>query len=307
MSATKFLPIGAIRIDGGTQMRLTLDQDWIAELAELVTNDVPLPPIGVVYDGESYWLWDGFHRRAAHAQADADSIECEIRPGVKQDAVMLAIGANKAPTSLRRDRATKEAAVKAYLELKPNDSTSLIAEYIGVRRDFIEAIRKAQVDPGSSQKPPAVAPERILDTKRDQSPPPTERTGRDGKSYPVTPPKDTPISQKPEPPKDETGTPIEQDSVAKAFAVLPDIKLLVRELMAWYKRANAIRAALNNDWLREDDLHAKYRELLRELEGAAPHSVCRQCGGPGCRVCKQTGYVSQFHYRSFLEKQEAMP
>jgi len=54
--------LSQIRIDGGTQPRTELNEDVIAEYAELLADGVEFPVITVYFDGANYWLADGFHR-----------------------------------------------------------------------------------------------------------------------------------------------------------------------------------------------------------------------------------------------------
>ena len=59
--STKLL-ISQIRRDGGTQPRAAINQDTVNEYREDMKNGDKFPPVIVFYDGEIYWLADGFHR-----------------------------------------------------------------------------------------------------------------------------------------------------------------------------------------------------------------------------------------------------
>lgn len=104
----------SIRTDGGTQMRATLDEGTITEYAMAMQAGALFPTIVVYYDGESYWLGDGFHRLAAHKRIFDGLIDCEVRSGTRRDAVLCAAGAN-AVHGLRRTNADKRRAVEALL------------------------------------------------------------------------------------------------------------------------------------------------------------------------------------------------
>ena len=56
------IDINLIRIDGGTQSRVRVDTDVVAEYAEIIFAGTELPPLSVMFDGAEYWLCDGFHR-----------------------------------------------------------------------------------------------------------------------------------------------------------------------------------------------------------------------------------------------------
>ena len=110
---------GLIRTDGGTQMRLELNPATIAEYAETMLAGARFPDIVVYYDGEHYWLGDGFHRLDAHKRAwgsdpTRPTIGAEVRSGTRRDAVLHAAAAN-ANHGLRRTNADKRRAVETLL------------------------------------------------------------------------------------------------------------------------------------------------------------------------------------------------
>lgn len=110
------IPLADIRTDGGTQARAALDPATVAEYRDLYAAGVPLPPVVLFYDGESYWLADGFHRVAASDPATypAYAIAADVRQGTRRDAVLYAAGAN-ATHGLRRTNADKRRAVETLL------------------------------------------------------------------------------------------------------------------------------------------------------------------------------------------------
>ena len=63
------LSIDQIRIDGGTQPRVKINKEHVADLAAALVAGTELPPVDVFHDGSDYWLADGFHRYHAHARA----------------------------------------------------------------------------------------------------------------------------------------------------------------------------------------------------------------------------------------------
>ncbi len=62
----EYLALDEIRKDGGTQPRATIDLKHVLLLEEQMEDGQQLEPVVVFYDGESYWLADGFHRFCAH-------------------------------------------------------------------------------------------------------------------------------------------------------------------------------------------------------------------------------------------------
>ncbi|MBI9017344.1 MAG: hypothetical protein JEZ07_08810 [Phycisphaerae bacterium] len=111
----KKLNIEDIRIDGGTQPRVEIDGDVVAEYVELLENKVQLPSITVFYDGVCYWLADGFHRYWANMKIGNGQIEAEVAQGTQRDAVLYSVGAN-ASHGLRRTNQDKAKAVEILLK-----------------------------------------------------------------------------------------------------------------------------------------------------------------------------------------------
>ncbi len=111
--AVQVLEIDLIQ-DGGAQMRVEMSEQTIADYAEEMATGTVFPPVIVYYDGEVYWLADGFHRVEAARKIGRESIEAEIREGTDRDAILHGIGAN-ARHGLRRTQADKRHAVEALL------------------------------------------------------------------------------------------------------------------------------------------------------------------------------------------------
>lgn len=108
-----------VQTGGGTQMRAGIDQVAVNEYAEALNAGAVFPPIIVFYDGDKYWLGDGFHRVAAYQKfwgesAVSKSIAADVRSGTRRDAVLYAAGAN-ADHGLRRTNADKRRAVETLL------------------------------------------------------------------------------------------------------------------------------------------------------------------------------------------------
>lgn len=111
----KVLNIQAIRIDGGTQSREQINQDCVSEYAELVKDGVEFPPVQVFFDGNDYYLADGFHRYFAHLTAGKVSILATVNNGTLRDAILHSLGAN-ANHGLRPSRADKRKAINTLLD-----------------------------------------------------------------------------------------------------------------------------------------------------------------------------------------------
>ena len=90
----KKLNLLTIKIDGGTQARVSLNQDVVKEYAESMREGDVFPPITVFFDGSDYWLADGFHRYFATKANAFTSIEAEVKNGTLDDATLFAFSAN---------------------------------------------------------------------------------------------------------------------------------------------------------------------------------------------------------------------
>lgn len=140
------IDISRVRIDGGTQSRVKLNETAVAEYAEAMTEGVPLPAVTVFFDGSEYWLADGFHRYHGHKRIGALKIDAEVLNGTRRDAVLHSVGANAAH-GLRRTNEDKRRAVETLL----NDaewsqwSDREIAKQCGVTHPFVAAVRNPDV------------------------------------------------------------------------------------------------------------------------------------------------------------------
>lgn len=169
------VPIDKIRIDGGTQSRVSLHQQTVAEYAEIIDD---LPPVRVVYDGSSYWLFDGFHRHFAAQSKGLDKLKCEVLKGTQRDAIRLSCGANS-DHGLRRTNSDKRRAVETLLndEEWAQWSDNRLADSAAVSVQFVCNVRRELSTVDSSAASKAAGKPRI---------------GKDGKSR--KPPKRNPVT-----------------------------------------------------------------------------------------------------------------
>lgn len=139
----KKLNLLAIRIDGGTQARVALDQNVVVEYAEHLKEGDVFPPIIVFNDGSDYWLADGFHRYFAHKANGLVSIEAEVREGTSRDAKLYAFSAN----SRRGLSMSREDNRKMVIEMLKDEewsqwSDAHIAKHIGISKMTVSRIRR---------------------------------------------------------------------------------------------------------------------------------------------------------------------
>lgn len=142
----KVLKFGQIRIDGGTQMRVSINQDKVAEYADRMREEVKFPPVKAMFDGSVYWLYDGFHRYFAAQAAGFATIEVDYKPGTMEDAQDQALGANDdhgLPRSIEDKRKAVETAIE--MERHKDKSDREISKLCKVSASFVGSIRRPEV------------------------------------------------------------------------------------------------------------------------------------------------------------------
>lgn len=131
-----------IRTDGGTQPRCQINMFVVDEYAEAIEAGAEMPPPVVFFDGEDYWLADGFHRFRAYAKLGRESIPCDVNQGDRRDAVLHSVGAN-ADHGLRRTNDDKRRAVETLLRDREWSkwSDNEIARRCNVSQPFVSKLR----------------------------------------------------------------------------------------------------------------------------------------------------------------------
>lgn len=110
----KAINIRTIRIDGGTQSRVEINNEIVTEYAQALQSGADFPAVVVFNDGVDNWLADGFHRFHAHSQAGKASIAADVRMGTLRDAKLYSFGAN-GKHGQRPSQADRRKAIDAML------------------------------------------------------------------------------------------------------------------------------------------------------------------------------------------------
>lgn len=149
----KKLNLNAIRIDGGTQSRVEINLDAVADYADSIRSGAEMPAVVVFHDGADYWLADGFHRYHAHKAAEKASILADVQTGTQRDAVLYSLGANRTH-GLRRTNQDKRKAVETLLKDSEWSSWSdnQIAKACGVHHSTVSEHRRSLAE-SASEKP----------------------------------------------------------------------------------------------------------------------------------------------------------
>jgi hypothetical protein len=166
------LPLSLILMNGGTQSRAAINEEVVNEYAESMKDGALFPSVIVFYDGEHYWLADGFHRVHAAKRTDATKIFAIVQQGTRRDAVLFSVGAN-ATHGLKRTNADKRRSVTTLLsdEEWVEWSNSKIAKACGVSHTMVNEMR-------SILKP-------FQDTPSDNGGQITRKATRNGTTYTV--------------------------------------------------------------------------------------------------------------------------
>lgn len=139
---THHVPVAGINRAGGTQVRESTSDAKVTEYAEAINGGAAFPPIVVFFDGETYWLADGFHRIAACEKAGATEVMAEVREGGREDALWFALSANKRhglPMSVE----DKRKAVRLLLSVEKWQSMSnrAIADHLGISNHTVASVK----------------------------------------------------------------------------------------------------------------------------------------------------------------------
>ena len=296
------LLIETIRIDGGTQSRETIDQQYVADLAEVIKGGTRLPAIEVYGDGTDVWCADGYHRLKAHLAAGKLTIRCNVHKGILTDAIWASCAANK-EHGLRRTNADKRRAVEMALKIQPKLSARAVADHVGVDEGMV---RQCKVRCGIP------APEQV--------------TGKDGKEYParkIRPPWEAEGGDSPPPGDDGEAETPDRERVAaqrtpvdgRVDAVGKPIPVHLRELFergtevqALLTQLTSLKSVLKRAESSEDVLFGdvNYNSVFAAVQTAydgikatVPYAVCPWCHGvlsDQCRGCGHRGVLGKYRY-----------
>jgi hypothetical protein len=284
-----------------------LDPEHVDELAEAIERGDTLPPLDVVQQGNTYWLWSGFHRLAAYQQAGVSAAEVASQPGDRQDAEWLAAGAN-ARHGLKRTNADKQRAVELALANPKcrGMSDRAVADHVGVSHTFVSKLRQPHQASSAgngchSEPPPGPANADSASHDRQAAPEaPGAGTDADGDEDGGDDWLSDLKQPRPTAPTDREGHEL-TDELAERFG---DVNDQINQCVALAKRMHATVAALTE--VRGASgvgggLVRRADELAKDLRAAKPHALCPRCKGDGCVSCRQGGFVVAAAWRKWKE------
>ena len=164
------IDINKIRIDGGTQCRVVIDQPTVYTYLEAMKENARFPLMETVFDGATYWLTDGFHRYHAYKLLGIKNIEVSFIPGNLRDAQIEALKANgkHGKPLTNEDKRNK---VKMALDIEGVDklSDSEIAKMCEVSKTFVSSIRRPEVKEKQKQNVEKHYSEKVAKNESDRS------------------------------------------------------------------------------------------------------------------------------------------
>jgi ParB-like chromosome segregation protein Spo0J len=138
-----------IRIDGGTQSRVVIDQPTVYYYIECAKGGDEFPPLETVFDGATHWLVDGFHRYHAYKLMGLKQADVVYKPGTQSEAQIISFGVNGRhgkPRTVEDKRNAVEMAL-GHPDLK--DATMYeIAKVCAVSQPFVAGVK----DPEKKKK-----------------------------------------------------------------------------------------------------------------------------------------------------------
>lgn len=262
------LLLSKLRLDGGTQPRVALDEETVGEYADAIADGAQMPPLKVMFDGSTYWLYDGFHRFFGHKEAGEAKARCEITQGTRRDAVLASLGANDTH-GLRRSNADKRRAVEIALadEEWRELSDREIAKLCHVSHTHVAEVRRAGQPTVQAVPLPVAPPAPKVEAKPVAAPPGWEKKP----SAPPAPARPAPA------PRQQTEEPDDDDTLSTAD-VISDLQQQVRELREREESLDAadpraeilkLKTQLQVAMRRQGELMDRVRQLEAQLDGYA--------------------------------------
>lgn len=146
MTGEREVDLDLVRIDGGTQARVAIDEPTVKTYAEAYQEKgARALDAGVLFfDGVHHWLGNGFHRYHAARRAGLAALPYEIRSGTQRDARLFALGPANRKNGLPMSNVDKRNAVSTMLA-DPEWSTwtsRRIADHIGCSHTLVDNMVK---------------------------------------------------------------------------------------------------------------------------------------------------------------------
>lgn len=265
------IKISELNMNAGTQQRV-LNHDTVERYAGLLTDGTEFPAVGVVRDGESLILWDGFHRVNAHVAADRDKIEAEITIGTRRDALWLSLGANK-DNGLPNDKTALKRKLRIVFEDNEWAGKSLrdIAGHVGCSHEWVKQVRK-QIEQEKQEA------ESLKGEKKIASPSGLELRDAVGNVIPA--------------------------EYEEVFNVRGEVDKVISALKKAGCDVVVLKEKEGSDYINDDNVGKNIGQITKYLEAAKPYAMCPICGGfnkDNCEACDGDGWTIQKQYENAVK------
>lgn len=145
----KKVNLNDIRIDGGTQSRVVIDQPTVYHYIECAKGGDEFPPLETVFDGSTHWLVDGFHRYHAYKLMGLKQADVNYKPGTQSEAQIVSFGVNGKHGKPRTVEDKRNAVQMALEHPDLKDATMYeIAKVCCVSQPFVAGVK----DPEKKKK-----------------------------------------------------------------------------------------------------------------------------------------------------------
>ena len=149
------VPVDLIRTDGGTQPRGYVAGDVASRYAERMAEGDSFPPINLIFDGEFYWPWDGFHRLfAVRDVLGLKEIEAVVEQGTLREAIVRSCAANTSHGMQRTSGDCRRAVERLLRDDEWRQwSDARIAGHVSVSQPWVTRIRNELFPPPAPSDP----------------------------------------------------------------------------------------------------------------------------------------------------------
>jgi len=300
---SKSLPIKDICLDGKTQQR-PVDDKVVAHYAGMMKDGSKYPAVEIITDGESYFLWDGFHRLAAARKLGKKYIEANVVNGTKRDAIFTSFSANKKNAFPRQPGTAKGIVEKILRDREWSKMAQTdIARHVGCTHQFVSKIQAEfeKLSCNQLHDRTALSGQKagLSGQKTGRSASETINVKRGDSEYEMKKPKKKVL--------DATGKEVPKHLV-KFFKRANEFRQPVKQLNDMLKAVREGKEAGDQlfKFVKIENLTAEIGNVKRIFRFGMPYAVCRYCGGDEmnaeCRACDGCGFVNEQTYKATPEE-----
>ena len=160
----KKVSLNDIRIDGGTQGRVAIDQTTVYEYIDCMKAGDEFPAMLTMFDGATHWLVDGFHRYHAYKILGIKELVIDYKAGTQEEAQVLSFGVNGKHGKPRSNEDKRHVVEDALAHPLLKEKTIYeIAKICNVSQPFVAGIR----DPESKEKQKKAKTKNIVKTAQE--------------------------------------------------------------------------------------------------------------------------------------------